>query len=56
MMRTSPEAMDNFVERNQVESVEEIIAAASWKKSNRLRLALERVTARVSSWVNAKRN
>ncbi|MGA3407090.1 MAG: hypothetical protein ABSD49_15280 [Candidatus Bathyarchaeia archaeon] len=38
MMRTSPETMDNFVERNQIESVEEIIAAASWKKSSRLRL------------------
>jgi hypothetical protein len=48
--------MDNFVERNQVESVEEIIAAASWKRSSRLRLALERVTARFSSWVNAKRS
>ena len=51
-MHTSPETLDNFVERNQIESFEEIIADAdSWKRSGRLKLLLERVTGRFFSWL-----
>jgi len=47
LMRTPPETVDNFVQRKQIESVEEIIAAASWKKRNRLRSLLERITSKL---------
>jgi hypothetical protein len=46
-MHGSAEPVDTFIERNQVESVEESIAVPSWKRSARLRLILERITTKL---------
>jgi hypothetical protein len=41
--RRSSETMDHFVEHNQIQSVEESIGVASWKRPNCLKLILEQV-------------
>jgi len=46
-MHTSAEAVDHFLERNQVESIEESINVASWSRASRFRLILKGIKMRL---------